>query len=65
LTEAIEEHGDRNDDAPDRVADVENFVQAGVLTMNRGLVVRFADGSEIQLTLVLSRRGRDDDGDDE
>ena len=60
LTDAIEEHGDHNDPPASRVADVENFVQAGVLTMNRGLVVRFVDGAEFQITLVQSRRGRDD-----
>ena len=60
LTDAIEEHGDRNDPPARRVADVEDFVQAGMLTMDRGLVVRFVDGSEFQVTLVQSRRGRDD-----
>ena len=60
LTDAIEEHGDRNDPPAVRVAVVEDFVQAGVLTMDRGLVVRFADGSEIQITLVQSRLGRDE-----
>ena len=60
LIDAIEEHGDHRDDERHRVADVENFVQAGVLTMNRGLVVRFVDGSELQLTIVQSRLGRDD-----
>ena len=40
---------------------VETFEVAGVLTTDRGLVVGFEDGSEIQLTLVRSRRERNDD----
>jgi len=63
LAEAID--AQRADADEDPIRDVEDFVQAGMLTTDRGLVVRFADGSEIQVTLVLSRRGRDDDGDDE
>jgi hypothetical protein len=37
------------------VAAVETFNGAGVLTMNKGLVLRMADGSEFQLTIVRSR----------
>lgn len=33
----------------------ETFEEAGVLTYNKGLVVRFDDGSEYQVTLVRSR----------
>ena len=40
---------------PDRV---ETFENTGVLTKNRGLVVRFEDGSEFQLTIVQSKRGK-------
>jgi hypothetical protein len=64
LTDAIEEHGDRDDPPASRVADVEDFVQAGMLTNDRGLVVRFSDGSEIQLTIVQSRLGRDEGNDE-
>ncbi len=58
LAEAIE--AQRADTNEDPIRDVEDFVQAGVLTTNRGLVVRFEDGSEIQLTLAQSRRGDDE-----
>ena len=34
---------------------VASFEQAGVMTMNKGLVVRMRDGSEFQLTIVRSR----------
>jgi CobQ-like glutamine amidotransferase family enzyme len=33
---------------------VATFEDAGVLTRNRGLVVRLADGSEFQITIVQS-----------
>lgn len=34
---------------------VVSFEEAGVMTMNKGLVVRMRDGSEFQLTIVQSR----------
>jgi hypothetical protein len=34
---------------------VSTFDEAGLLTGNRGLVVRLADGEEFQLTIVQSR----------
>ena len=37
------------------VASVRTFEEAGVLTGNRGIVVRCTDGSEYQLTVVQSR----------
>lgn len=39
----------------DTVAGADTFESAGVLSSNQGLVVRFADGSEYQLTVVRSR----------
>ena len=33
----------------------ETFEEAGVLTMNKGLVLRMKDGSEYQVTIVRSR----------
>ncbi len=36
-------------------ARAETFEKAGVMTMNRGLVVRLKDGCEYQLTIVQSR----------
>lgn len=32
----------------------ETFEEAGVMTMNRGLVVRLKDGTEYQLTIIRS-----------
>lgn len=45
------------DDAP-AVTRVATFEGDGVLTTDRGLVVRLADGSEFQITIVQSRRAR-------
>ena len=59
LAEAIE--AQRADEDEDPIRSVETYADAEVLTRDNGLVVRFVDGSEIQITLVLSRRGRDDD----
>jgi hypothetical protein len=36
-------------------ASTRSFAEGGVLTMNEGLTVRLADGSEFQLTIVRSR----------
>jgi hypothetical protein len=40
---------------PDGIANVTTFEEAGVLTMNAGLVVTLDDGSEYQITVVRSR----------
>ncbi len=48
------------------IADIDSIItfdDAGLLTMNKGLVVRFINGAEFQLTIVQSERG--DDYDDE
>ena len=37
---------------------VETFEAVGMLSMNKGVVVRMNDGSEFQLTIVQSRRPR-------
>jgi len=37
---------------------IETYEEAGVLTTDPGLVVTMDDGTEFQLTIVLSRRGR-------
>lgn len=36
-------------------ADCRTFERAGLMTSNEGLVVKFADGSEFQITIVQSR----------
>ncbi|GMU83736.1 MAG: hypothetical protein AMXMBFR47_36060 [Planctomycetota bacterium] len=43
---------------------VTTFEAGGYLTRDAGLVVRTADGSEFQITIVQSRYGSDDDSDD-
>ena len=41
------------------ISDLSTFEDAGVMTMNKGLVVRLADGSEFQVTIVQSQRARE------
>ena len=41
-----------------KVEDVVTFEAAGVLTANKGLVVKLDDGSEFQLTIVQSKEAR-------
>jgi len=43
---------------PDGIEGVASFEDAGVLTMNAGLVVTMDDGTEYQITIVRSRAGR-------
>ncbi|HUT56490.1 MAG TPA: hypothetical protein VNA25_01295 [Phycisphaerae bacterium] len=45
----------QDDEMAPEVRRVETFEEAGVLTGNRGVVVRAADGSEFQITIVQSR----------
>ena len=60
-------------DAGDLEAEIEPFQgcsvttyeDAGVLTRNRGLVVRMADGTEFQVQIVQSRAGHGGDEDDD
>ena len=40
---------------PDGIQGVATFADAGVMTMNHGLVVTMDDGTEFQLTIVRSR----------
>ena len=44
-----------NDDAEEEVRRVRTFEEEGLLTENRGLVLRMVDGSEFQITIVKSR----------
>ena len=37
---------------------VSTFEESGILTTNKGLVIRLADGSEYQLTIVKSKNAR-------
>ncbi len=54
LAEMIYENQDDVGSARD-IGRVESFSDAGLLTMNEGLVVGMSDGSEFQLTIVKSR----------
>jgi hypothetical protein len=45
----------------DCLSDVSTFEEAGVMTMERGLVVRLTNGAEFQITIVQSARARGDD----
>jgi hypothetical protein len=42
------------------VQTVGTFASAGVLTYDKGVVVRFEDGSEFQITIVQSERSDDE-----
>lgn len=46
---------DLSDTAFEELVGVSTFEDAGVMTQNSGLVLRMADGSEFQLTIVKSR----------
>lgn len=61
------EPGSSNYPFPDgsEVRDVNTFSGAGVLTRNKGLVVRLQNGDEFQLTIVQSNRSDREEEDDE
>ena len=41
---------------PHAIRRVSTFAHAGLLTRDRGVVVEFVDGTEVQMTFVVSRR---------
>lgn len=47
-----------DEDMVEVIRDARTFSDAGVLTMDRGIVIRLSDGSEYQLTIVQSGRRR-------
>lgn len=51
----------------DTVKSTKTFADSGVLTTDRGLVVKMEDGSEFQITVVQSKRanGDEDEGTDD
>lgn len=51
LAEALCQYAEENEDPE---PEVETFANAGILTLNRGLVVRIG-GAEFQVTIVRSR----------
>ena len=60
LRDLIEDDG-LEDDLGDRaLRRVETYRDAGVLTRDAGLVIRLLNGTEFQLTIARSARGRED-----
>ena len=55
---------ERDEPGAARIRRVETFEEAGIMTTDAGLLVLFEDGSEIQVTLVCSKRARNDRGHD-
>jgi hypothetical protein len=49
---------EENDEEWEKVESIRSFDEEGVLTMNKGLVLRMEDGSEFQITIVQSRVAR-------
>ena len=45
----------QDEDAAPEIARVQTFEEAGLLTGNRGVVVRTREGREFQVTIVQSR----------
>ena len=45
----------QDEEAAPEITKVRTFEEAGVLTSNRGVVVRADDGSEFQISIVQSR----------
>jgi hypothetical protein len=45
----------QDEDAAPEVARVQTFEEAGLLTNNRGVVVRTTDGREFQVNVIQSR----------
>jgi hypothetical protein len=58
LVALLRGYADDAEELLEAVASVNTFRNEGVLTSNRGLVVTMEDGSEYQVSLVLSRRAR-------
>jgi hypothetical protein len=56
-TESVGGEHEREDEYTEHFS-LRSFEEAGILTGNKGLVLRFDDGSEFQLTIVQSKAGR-------
>ena len=59
IAELLNLEPDFNDDVqgmlPEDVVRVDTFENAGIMTNNRGLVVKMTDGSEFQITIIRSK----------
>ena len=57
LLSEVLEHNDEECGTESEVKDTSTFEDAGLLTKNKGLVVRMKDGSEFQITILQSKDG--------
>jgi hypothetical protein len=55
LIELLANALDMDDDFADNIIDVQSYADYGLLTDDKGIVVRMYDGSEFQLTLKRSK----------
>lgn len=62
LNEALNFHNDENDA---EIYSINTFKDAGVLTTDKGIVLKMEDGSEFQITIVQSKRATKDENDEE
>lgn len=51
---------DAEGNLPLEIEEALNFEDAGIMTYNKGIVIRTRDGAEFQLTIVQSRRGENE-----
>lgn len=55
LASTLDSDSDAAEQLAERIAHVQTFVEAGVLTSDKGLVITTRDGQQFQITLVQSR----------
>lgn len=55
IQEMIEEAIYEADNDEQNVRDISSYENAGIMTTDKGLVMRMEDGSEFQITIVQSR----------
>jgi len=65
LRDLIEEDGLQDDLGDRTLRRVETYRDLGVLSNDAGLVIGLLNGSEFQLTIIRSRRGREDHAEDD
>lgn len=61
LQDLLFEYQDNPDDPDENFKRVQTFREVGMLTKNEGLVVKMADGSEFQITIVQSEYASDEE----
>lgn len=55
MQDFLEEILEGSDVSRSEITDVRNFADAGLLTMDDGIVVKTSDGSEFQITIYQSK----------